>query len=81
MALFISNWPSSHNWADDDEDEFDLDAWKANADTSAPTIDDLGPLQRASAAIAVEDEYEAKHFIQSAQQKPSTYCSSKDHNN
>ncbi|KAI8942886.1 hypothetical protein NX059_000926 [Plenodomus lindquistii] len=38
---------SSRNWADDDDDEFDLEAWKANADTSAPVASELGPLQPA----------------------------------
>ncbi|KAH6882585.1 hypothetical protein BKA58DRAFT_464525 [Alternaria rosae] len=33
------------NWADDDDDEFDLNSWNATADTSAPTADELGPLQ------------------------------------
>ncbi|KAH8704420.1 hypothetical protein GQ44DRAFT_778108 [Phaeosphaeriaceae sp. PMI808] len=27
------------NWADDDDDDFDLEAWKATADTSAPIFD------------------------------------------
>jgi len=36
------------NWADDDEDEFDLDSWNATVDTSAPTAAELGPLQVAS---------------------------------
>ncbi|KAL5116510.1 hypothetical protein ACEQ8H_005631 [Pleosporales sp. CAS-2024a] len=33
------------NWADDDSDDFDFDAWKATADTSAPKLSDLPPLQ------------------------------------
>lgn len=33
------------NWADDDEDDFDFEAWKATADISAPTIESLPPLQ------------------------------------
>ncbi|CAO2655043.1 Nn.00g117760.m01.CDS01 [Neocucurbitaria sp. VM-36] len=46
MATVISNRPSSSfNWADDDEDDFDFECWQATADTSAPTIKDLGPLQ------------------------------------
>ncbi|KAA8622793.1 hypothetical protein PtrV1_04099 [Pyrenophora tritici-repentis] len=32
------------NWADDDEDDFDLDTWKASADTSAPKAEEMGPL-------------------------------------
>ncbi|KAJ4368452.1 hypothetical protein N0V83_006809 [Neocucurbitaria cava] len=38
------------NWADDDEDDFDFETWKARADTSAPTVEDLGPLQLAPTA-------------------------------
>ncbi|KAF2029632.1 hypothetical protein EK21DRAFT_89575 [Setomelanomma holmii] len=42
----ISNHPArSINWADDDEDDFDFEAWKATADTSAPTAESLPPLQ------------------------------------
>jgi hypothetical protein len=33
------------NWADDEDDKFDLDSWNATADTSAPTAAELGPLQ------------------------------------
>lgn len=33
------------SWADDEEDDFDFETWKANVDTSAPTICDLPPLQ------------------------------------
>ncbi|EOA86812.1 hypothetical protein ACJQWK_08308 [Exserohilum turcicum] len=33
------------NWDDDDEDDFDLDTWKATVDTSLPSVEDLGPLQ------------------------------------
>lgn len=33
------------NWDDDDEDDFDLDTWKATVDTSSPNALDLGPLQ------------------------------------
>jgi hypothetical protein len=36
---------STINWADDDEDDFDFEAWKATADISAPTVDSLPPLQ------------------------------------
>ncbi|KAF1846432.1 uncharacterized protein K460DRAFT_406637 [Cucurbitaria berberidis CBS 394.84] len=42
----LSNRPSrSFNWADDEEDDFDFESWKATADTSAPSIKDLTPLQ------------------------------------
>ncbi|KAH7356105.1 hypothetical protein BKA66DRAFT_596232 [Pyrenochaeta sp. MPI-SDFR-AT-0127] len=42
----VSKHPSSSfNWADDEEDDFDLESWKATTDTSAPTIEDLGALQ------------------------------------
>jgi hypothetical protein len=33
------------DWADDDDEDFDLERWKATADTSAPTAAELGPLQ------------------------------------
>ncbi|KAH9882240.1 hypothetical protein J1614_001412 [Plenodomus biglobosus] len=46
---------SSCNWADDEDDNFDFDAWKANADTSAPSVSELGPLQPALS----EEEYVA----------------------
>ncbi|CBX94123.1 predicted protein [Plenodomus lingam JN3] len=36
---------SSCDWAADDDDDFDFEAWKANADASAPSISELGPLQ------------------------------------
>ncbi|KAH7088708.1 hypothetical protein FB567DRAFT_590826 [Paraphoma chrysanthemicola] len=45
-SISLSSRPSgSINWADDDEDDFDFEAWKATADTSAPTVDSLPPLQ------------------------------------
>jgi hypothetical protein len=44
-SLPISNRPSKFNWADDDEDEWDFDTWKATADTSAPALDSLPQLQ------------------------------------
>ncbi|KAH7069199.1 hypothetical protein BKA63DRAFT_570054 [Paraphoma chrysanthemicola] len=43
--------PSFVNWADDDEDDFDFEAWKATADTSAPTVDSLPPLQLPPAEV------------------------------
>lgn len=72
MATSISMQPSTaRNWADDDEDDFDLDAWKATVDNSAPTIDDLGPLQAAGAVEDeyVEDGYEVAQFTAPAQSK------------
>jgi hypothetical protein len=33
------------SWDDDDEDDFDLDTWRATVDTSSPSVDELGPLQ------------------------------------
>lgn len=43
----ISTQPASKfNWADDDEDDdFDLEAWKATADISAPSAESMPPLQ------------------------------------
>jgi len=41
----VASFNQKFNWADDDEDEFDLDSWNATADTSAPTVAELGPLQ------------------------------------
>jgi hypothetical protein len=42
---------SNFNWADDDEDDFDFEAWKATADTSAPTSDSLPSLQLPASKI------------------------------
>jgi hypothetical protein len=42
---------SNFNWADDDEDDFDFESWKATADTSAPTADSLPPLQLLASEI------------------------------
>lgn len=47
------------NWDDDDDNEFDFEVYKAAADFSAPTIDDLGPLQHAP---TIEGDYEAEEF-------------------
>jgi hypothetical protein len=41
----ITHNPSKFNWADDDEDDFDFEVWKATADVSAPTVESLPPLQ------------------------------------
>jgi hypothetical protein len=41
----MSSRPASRSWADDDEDDFDLEAWKSTADTSAPSATSLPPLQ------------------------------------
>jgi hypothetical protein len=47
------------DWADDDNDDFDLDSWNATADTSAPTADELGPLQVPPTEDVTKDEEEA----------------------
>jgi hypothetical protein len=44
-SLTISDRPSKFIWADDEEDNWDFDTWKAMADDSAPTLDSLPPLQ------------------------------------
>ncbi|KAL6710109.1 hypothetical protein ACN47E_009900 [Coniothyrium glycines] len=51
---FPNHPTTSFSWADDEEDDFDLEAWRASADTSAPTANDLGPLHVPSS----EDESE-----------------------
>ncbi|KAF1938406.1 hypothetical protein EJ02DRAFT_425758 [Clathrospora elynae] len=35
----------SFSWTDDEQDDWNFETWKATADTSAPTLADLGPLQ------------------------------------
>ncbi|EFQ88907.1 hypothetical protein PTT_15019 [Pyrenophora teres f. teres 0-1] len=44
------------NWADDDEDDFDFETWKASADTSAPTPEELGSLQLSDSSDTSSDE-------------------------
>jgi hypothetical protein len=44
-ALSMSYRPLSKSWAEDDDDDFDLEAWKSTADTSAPSATSLPPLQ------------------------------------
>jgi hypothetical protein len=51
-SFYVS--PTNRNWADDDEDDWDFETYMATADKSAPTIDDLGPVQLALPAV---DEY------------------------
>ncbi|KAJ4312347.1 hypothetical protein N0V94_007501 [Neodidymelliopsis sp. IMI 364377] len=51
-SFYVS--PTNRNWADDDEDDWDSDTYMATADKSAPTIDDLGPVQLAPPVL---DEY------------------------
>ena len=46
------------DWADDDDDDFDLDSWNATADTSAPTAAELGPLQVPPTGDATKEEDE-----------------------
>ncbi|RMZ70655.1 hypothetical protein GMOD_00000779 [Pyrenophora seminiperda CCB06] len=42
-ALSYSN-SRKYNWANDDEDDFNIDSWKASVDNSVPTVAELGPL-------------------------------------
>jgi hypothetical protein len=47
-TMTISNTTTTSikiNWADDDSDDFDFEAWKVTADISAPSIGSLPPLQ------------------------------------
>jgi hypothetical protein len=44
-TLPVSCLPSKFNWADDEDEEFDFEAWKANADIAAPAASSLPPLQ------------------------------------
>ncbi|KAL1798824.1 hypothetical protein ACET3X_002861 [Alternaria dauci] len=46
------------NWADDDDDDFDLASWNATADTSAPSAAELGPLQVPPAGDATKEDDE-----------------------
>ncbi|KAF9694392.1 hypothetical protein EKO04_007621 [Ascochyta lentis] len=68
MATYMYTSATGSNW-DDDDDEFDIDTFKATSGFSAPTIDDLGPLQRAPAVVE-EEEYEVKQFAAPAPRKP-----------
>ncbi|RAR09374.1 NAD(P)-binding protein [Stemphylium lycopersici] len=51
-----TNSNRAFNWDDDDEDDFDLDAWKATVDTSAPSVCELGPLQSSPTGDEVEKD-------------------------
>lgn len=64
MATYMYTSTTGSNW-DDDDDDFDPEVYKAaaNYSASAPTIDDLGPLQHKP---AVEDECEIKQCTASA---------------
>jgi hypothetical protein len=65
-SLSISNHPSaSFNWADDDEDDdWNLEHWKASADTSAPTS--LPPLQVLQPKTDDEDTFYTVYKYKSA---------------
>jgi hypothetical protein len=59
------------NWADDEDDKFDLDSWNATADTSAPTAAELGPLQ----VLPTENEAkEDKAFTLERIRNERAYC-------
>ncbi|KAG9194815.1 hypothetical protein G6011_04850 [Alternaria panax] len=51
------------DWADDDDDDFDLDSWNATADTSAPTAAELGPLQVPPNEDATKEEEEETYTL------------------
>ena len=59
----LSSSSRKFNWADDDEDDFDFDTWKASADTSAPTTAELGPLQHADNNGDGKVEYEQTYTL------------------
>ncbi|KAF1832970.1 hypothetical protein BDW02DRAFT_580758 [Decorospora gaudefroyi] len=59
------------NWADDDEDDFDFDAWKAMVDTSAPSVNDLGPLQLPATE---DDEDEGETYTLTRTKNERTLC-------
>lgn len=56
-TLTISTKPSKINWADDEEDDFDFETWKSTADTSAPDLSSLPPLQLPSSSPDTEPTY------------------------
>lgn len=45
LNMSLSSTRAPINWADDEEDNFHLDTWKAKADFSAPSAKELGPLR------------------------------------
>ncbi|OAL54607.1 hypothetical protein IQ07DRAFT_664960 [Pyrenochaeta sp. DS3sAY3a] len=53
MSISTFSMKPTHgfDWSEDEDDDFDLEAHKAKADTTAPTLQELGPLQPAPAAI------------------------------
>jgi hypothetical protein len=59
------------NWADDEDDKFDLESWNATADTSAPTAAELGPLQ---VLPAENDAKEDEAFILERIRNERAYC-------
>ncbi|KAF2627152.1 hypothetical protein BU25DRAFT_458952 [Macroventuria anomochaeta] len=67
MATYMYTSPTGSNW-DDDDDDFSSDVYKTATEfsASAPTIGNLGPLQRKP---AVEDESEVKQFTAPASGK------------
>ena len=65
ITVATDNNNRAFNWDDDDEDDFDLDAWKATVDTSAPNVCELGPLQPTPTDHEVEvDETYSCELIQ-----------------
>ena len=71
----LSMRPSrSVNWADDEEDSFDYESWKATVDTSAPTVEDLGPLQ----PPCIEDDSPHLFSVSMITNKPSSRAAAQD---
>ena len=66
--------PRTVSWADDDEDTFDYEAWKATVDTSAPTVEDLGPLQPS----CIEDDCELFFSVSKVANSPSARTSEQE---
>ncbi|KZM27117.1 uncharacterized protein EKO05_0008989 [Ascochyta rabiei] len=60
MAAYMYTSATGNNW-DDDDDNFNIDTYKAIADYLVPTIDDFGLLQHAP-GIAEEEDHEIKQF-------------------
>ena len=73
----MSDRPSTpFKWADDDEDDFDFESWKATADTSMPCIAELGPLQYLSAEEEIDLLF---HTSGSESSEDSNTVSSEEH--
>ncbi len=74
-STFNSRPSTPINWADDDEDDFDFDAWKATVDNSAPTVQDLGPLQP---TLAQEEESPFSLSVSKVANEPTARAATED---